>query len=52
MIEDKLDRNERIRLEALNQAVIHMMHQPIRSAPSTIEVARVFEEYIKTGVRP
>ena len=49
MIEDKLTRDERIRLEALAQAINSMGH--VSSTPSNviIVVADKFENYIRNG---
>lgn len=48
MIEDKLNHQERIRLECIAQAVAHnaMRHQ---SAEVIVQTAKTFEEYV-TGV--
>lgn len=46
MIEDKLDKYQRIRLEALNQA--NQTHAMTSPRPETVlETARLFEAYIK-----
>lgn len=47
MIEDKLKRDERIRLEALAQAVAH--RQMNHSSGSVLATAREFESFIRGG---
>ncbi len=46
MIEDKLTRDERIRLECLAQANMMNLHDPVKEI---IEKAKDFENYIRTG---
>lgn len=46
MMEDHLTRDERIRLEALNQANITVMNQP---PEVVIKRAAAFEDYIRNG---
>ena len=48
MLEDKLKRDERIRLEALNQSNTSLLHQGAPVA-EVMRRAKVFENYIKTG---
>lgn len=49
MIEDKLDREERIRLECIAQAVTLSMSHPNKAPIKVIEDAAQFEAYIKNG---
>lgn len=46
MIEDRLDRDERIRLECLNQAVTSTTMRPA-SAEQIIDKAKRFENYVR-----
>lgn len=46
MIEDRLTRDERIRLEALNQANVTVMNQ---TPEAVIKRAAAFEDYIRNG---
>lgn len=48
MQEDKLDKDERLRLEALNQAV-HLNIGVAISDEQIIMIARRFERYIRNG---
>jgi len=48
MTEDKLQRDERIRLEALNQAV-HLNMGVAISDEQIISIAKRFERYIRNG---
>lgn len=55
MLEDKLARHERIRLEALNQSVAFHMARPSHGIQSVmladvLSVADKFEEFIYEGV--
>lgn len=47
MINDALEHDERLRLEALNMALQDSMRKPPPSAENIIEVAKRFEAYIK-----
>lgn len=49
MIEDKLDQDQRIRLECLAQANIAAGLMPDKTATSVINVAKKFEKFIKEG---
>jgi hypothetical protein len=49
MIEDRLDRDERIRLEALNQAITNSMTTPMLSTELVLDKAVKFERYIREG---
>lgn len=48
MIEDQLNKEQRIRLEALAQSVASTVGMPI-AAHIIIERAKSFESYIRTG---
>lgn len=47
MLEDKLTRNERIRLESLNQSVTSFSFKSEPPASIIIDRAKTFEKYIK-----
>lgn len=49
MIEDKLDKAQRIRLEALAQANVTATTMPNKSPGSIIGIAKRFEGYIYDG---
>jgi hypothetical protein len=49
MVEDKLSRDERIRLEFMNQAVSISMGTPNKTVDKIITDAKKFEAYIKNG---
>jgi hypothetical protein len=49
MIEDKLDKDQRIRLEALAQANTSNIMAADRTGVATIDVAKRFETYIRIG---
>ena len=52
MNEDQLTRDERIRLEALNQAVARAMGALGISDVEIVRRARVFERWIREGAQP
>lgn len=47
MNEDKLSHNERLRLECIAQAVAFLQMKPHMISKNIVEVARVFEEYLR-----
>lgn len=49
MGEDKLDKEQRIRLEALNQANQRVMMHPSMAEPHFWKMVRDFRNYIATG---
>jgi len=49
MIEDKLEHDERVRLECLAQAVA--MHRPTLSPAAIVDAAAEFEQFVKEGKR-
>lgn len=49
MIEDKLSQDERIRLEALSQAIMLTSHKPSNNSEVVVNVASRFERFIKDG---